>query len=452
MSSNEFIQATNISYLTITMVFMVAIIFAWRFKNPPKLWGSIIIFLLFAHVCVVFKPLWYDEIFSSVVSKLSWSKMMTVLSSDVHPPLHYIMEWYLIHAFGDNPIVLRLPSLFAGIGVLIVSYQLLLLWSDEQRARFGVFVLALTPVTWHYSGEARYPIFLALIVLASMLAIIKNSKLQILLIHIAPLLHAIGLFYAVALCIWAWSKNRKYAGLAFILSLLYIPMMIYQSKDIANGFWLSLISPIIAYLPNHNFVNESVGILVLSIVFAWVLIAWRANRYISLIVFGVPISLFVVSLIWHPIFLPRAMLVSTLLFIGISAISDKPKMRYITLMFVLLGFLSYSDKRMDYKSLFDWCKPYGSVLTTSTNMAIVAKYYAQDLTVYTLGVDNAHQWLSQDAKQALGFYTPSQSSNCLVFQRSYATTFYENLATTHYTKQSELKVSDFLSYEVWYGR
>ena len=55
-------------------------------------------------------PLWYDENFSLLLSRLPFLNMITATMGDVHPPLYYILIWPIGHIPNAAPWLIRLPT------------------------------------------------------------------------------------------------------------------------------------------------------------------------------------------------------------------------------------------------------------------------------------------------------------------------------------------------------
>lgn len=116
------------------------------------------------------QSLWLDEIWTYYRTHYpTLSAMLTGgLTRDIHPPLFYILQYYLQKYVGDSETILRLPSAVAG--VLSVPVIFLLgrrLYSDRE----GLAAAALMAVLWcpvYYSQEARANMIMVLFSMLSM--------------------------------------------------------------------------------------------------------------------------------------------------------------------------------------------------------------------------------------------------------------------------------------------
>lgn len=108
------------------------------------------------------RSLWLDEATSVAQSHLPFAQMIDSLKSgDVHPPLHDVILWLLVRVAGDSELVVRLPSLLAGIVLIPVLYLAgRELW--DRRAGLAAAALAtVAPFPVWYAQEARmYALFL----------------------------------------------------------------------------------------------------------------------------------------------------------------------------------------------------------------------------------------------------------------------------------------------------
>ena len=104
------------------------------------------------------QSLWNDELWTwQIADKESLHDVLTTgkLPLDVHPPLHFMMHYYLQKYVGESETVLRMPSAIAGVLTIVAVYLLgRRLYSDTE----GLIAAALTAVfifPIRYSQEAR---------------------------------------------------------------------------------------------------------------------------------------------------------------------------------------------------------------------------------------------------------------------------------------------------------
>jgi Dolichyl-phosphate-mannose-protein mannosyltransferase len=119
---------------------------------------------------LVTRGLWLDEATTWYQASLPSLGIMLddIRSTDVHPPLHHVVSWFSVRAFGDGELALRLPSVAAGVALVPALYATAReLWDS----RTGLIVAALAtaaPILVWYSQEARmYSLLLLFAVLAA---------------------------------------------------------------------------------------------------------------------------------------------------------------------------------------------------------------------------------------------------------------------------------------------
>ena len=101
------------------------------------------------------KALWFDEIFSVIVSRTTnWSDMKLAMSVDGNPPLLACLIKLSTHLFGTSDFAVRLPSLLGFAGALAGVF------SFVRRETNGFIALLATSLVlaepgWTYAFEAR---------------------------------------------------------------------------------------------------------------------------------------------------------------------------------------------------------------------------------------------------------------------------------------------------------
>ena len=70
------------------------------------------------------ESLWYDEAFTAWLARLPFGAMMAAVRGDVHPPLWYVIEWGIVHLFGDSAFALRFPAAILSCVAVVLVWQL----------------------------------------------------------------------------------------------------------------------------------------------------------------------------------------------------------------------------------------------------------------------------------------------------------------------------------------
>jgi uncharacterized membrane protein len=113
------------------------------------------------------KSLWLDEVVTLQYAMRS-VEHITLVRSDPHPPLYYLLMHYWI-ALGSSEFILRLPSALAGVAAIPMLYWLLRVWGGAWSAMTSAWLLAIAPLHVWYAQEARMYALVCTLGLASTL-------------------------------------------------------------------------------------------------------------------------------------------------------------------------------------------------------------------------------------------------------------------------------------------
>ena len=91
-----------------------------RYCERYSLFILITLFFLANLVVIDWFPLWRDESFSVLVARNDLSTISSMLSQDVHPPLHTYLLHYWSILFGDSVVSVRMLSVLFGVGALLM--------------------------------------------------------------------------------------------------------------------------------------------------------------------------------------------------------------------------------------------------------------------------------------------------------------------------------------------
>lgn len=151
--------------------------------------------------------LWYDEAFTGLTVANDWGDLwQTVQEDKVHPPLAYLLQKVSVDVFGNTSFVIRLPSLVAGLAVMIVTYWLVLKSTGNKLATFlATAMVSLSPLFVLYSVEARSYMQLSLLSLLWTFAVYyfthRKQKIFAILLVLTVLLlftHLFSVFWVAA--------------------------------------------------------------------------------------------------------------------------------------------------------------------------------------------------------------------------------------------------------------
>jgi hypothetical protein len=385
---------------------------------------------------------WYDETYTALMSSLNPQNFATALLSDVHPPGHYLIARFM-RLFGDSDVLLRLPSLFAGMLLIYLAHRFAKRVTDYKTAFWVAILVAFLPAFVHYSAEARYPIFLACAVVGMAIGANENRRVVFVLCAMGAIMtHNLGMVYVIVLCIYALTKYRSWAwvwaiGGVGIVVCAWLPIFILQATDVANGFWLIGRNPLWLYIDMTVLGGLPPWVIVTYPVFIGVTVFgcfrtfYGANRVWLLIGIGVPALLAVISQV-KPVYLERAMIASAVMVVVVWAWVCARSIAWrvailFSLVLVNVGYFSQmaDDDAVTLTKVFANCDGASAVYTFANNITIMATHFT-DLPVYTHPrSDNLHQQLSADAKTAMGLkiinFDDLRGDICVVISNDYYT-------------------------------
>lgn len=134
-------------------------------------------FLLFAFLLRIWnlggKSLWLDEAFAVWNAERSPAEIWTE-THDNHPPAYYLMLHQWMEA-GRNEGWLRLPSVFASMLSLALTFTLGRRLFGRQMAWMAVSLLAVAPLSIWYAQEARMVIFVVPFALLIALGLVRGG-------------------------------------------------------------------------------------------------------------------------------------------------------------------------------------------------------------------------------------------------------------------------------------
>jgi uncharacterized membrane protein len=280
-------------------------------------------------------PLWYDENFTLLLTRLPLIRMLAATAGDVHPPLYYLLLWPLGQIPGLPIWVLRIPSaLFSILAVWLFWRVSLVMGIREPLAWVGLAVFAIIPQQIYYAQEARMYSLLTALLLWAWLAVMQRHWLLLFVLSLAMLYtHNYGLFYVAS--IWlagmisdrsAWKTLTLVTALAGICWLPWGFVLAGQVAQISGNYWIlpSTIGSILWDLAHSFFSSSSTlpaNILSAAIFFGWLTFALAYDvRYwikvihlptvilpIMILAFGPWLMAAAVSVLVQPVMLFRAL-------------------------------------------------------------------------------------------------------------------------------------------------
>lgn len=122
---------------------------------------SLIIILIIAFILRAFHlnydGLWNDEIYTAYTSnpELSISKIIHILSQDIHPPLHNFLNYFWAMLFGYNDVSLRILNMLFGFFAAVSVYHIARELFNKKVALYALCFAAINFYLIRYSQEVR---------------------------------------------------------------------------------------------------------------------------------------------------------------------------------------------------------------------------------------------------------------------------------------------------------
>lgn len=288
----------------------------------------------------------YDDAFSIFLARQSLGNIIQGTAADTMPPLYY----FLLHfwqGLGDNLVILRLLS----FGVSLIGWVIAV---DLCRRMFGVrtslvagLLLAFSPLQIYHSQDLR----MYALLLVGQLAYYwffyrifeeKNSRT---LLWIGLIISGIIALYSHALAgfglIWAniyllakkrWNDHIRLIKAQVWIGLAYLPWAFFLPAQIAKvqrAFWtprpgiVEIFQSVIlfhAHLPLKGILLPIAAVISAQLFFVVLWESWkqRINNsfidFLSLLVLGLPLGLFILSYLMQPVFVTRVFILSNVMY------------------------------------------------------------------------------------------------------------------------------------------
>lgn len=247
---------------------------------------------LFSLSLIFSKSIWFDEAYTLSLIQHNYLEIIEILKTDMHPPLYFFALKLFCSIFGYSLITTKIFSSFGYIGALLIGCTIIKKHFDIKISIIYMLTVGAIPMSLYFSVQQRsysWCIFFVTLCFVYALIFIEEGKSQHCIAftvsglfaaynHIYALL-AVGIIFAfVFFYTFFKMKNRlkliliTYFGVVVGYSFWIMPLL-YQTKDAANGFWLTGAEPLSLIVFFSGFII-SAGILVnkknrkLPIVFA----------------------------------------------------------------------------------------------------------------------------------------------------------------------------------------
>jgi hypothetical protein len=381
---------------------------------------------LLARLPLFWTPFWYDENYTLILARLPFMQMLQATAGDVHPPLWYVIEW-LIFRLPVSPVALRIPALVLSLLGLVLFREVLARFMLPARVQVAALVImAFAPMQIYYGSEGRMYALLCALVLAGVLCIQTRRFVLLGLVSTAlAYTHNFGLFYAVGLCLFAlarysfqfWRAALRVSPrelleviLPFVASaVLWLPwakVLMGQMDSIRQSYWIVRVDAgLVLYQVYQQIwamsLPHPVAIIVTFAVLLLGLWTMRRRPDILTLTFAPLLLAVIVSLLWQPVLLYRAVIgISPFLYILlagllthvtnprralIAAIAVVPMVLMATVNLYYGGLThSYRNGSQDYLKAITANYQPGDVIVSTSDTAIVNTMPYTDIPVIML--------------------------------------------------------------------
>ncbi len=292
--------------------------------------------------CFWTQPLWYDENFSLILSRLPIREMFTATMGDVHPPLWYLVIWPLGQIHDAPAWIIRIPSLIFSLLGLWLTWLIVCRMTPHILIRYGAFLLmAIAPIQIYYAQEGRMYALLQLCILTAWWSIL-NRRWWLVTISLTAMLYTqnVGVIYYVCLLAAGLLYHKLFHrytlrnilisfGIAGLLWVAWVPVIINQMAMIHGNHWIPPVTvgdALYHYAQMFWLANMAVRLEIVCVVvfFTWVFYSvWYLLKYyrwiqcfdgdrfgysLLVLAFGPWALEIILSLIYQPILLHRTLI------------------------------------------------------------------------------------------------------------------------------------------------
>lgn len=316
----------------------------WRRAALPSVMA---LGLILRTIALDSRPLWYDEAFSLLLARQSLAEIVAGTAADTMPPLYYFLLHFWME-LGERIWQLRALNVVLGLGLIYLAF----LWGreayGEREGLLTALLTAVSPFLIYHAQELRMYTLLAISLLSYGLACSRllgarsspggrrNGWWGLLVISATTALysHNLAIFTLAAPSVFLavkgrWGRLRKLLvgqAAAAALAAPWLVIVPAQIAKIQRAFWtpepgfLEVLQSLIVFHYNLPVPDRLIPLAVAGTVLTLSFVIYTAARrkelrqgrgilfYFLLIP---PIGLLIASYVMRPVFVPRAMILST---------------------------------------------------------------------------------------------------------------------------------------------
>lgn len=191
---------------------------------------------------------WLDEGTSYQFASLNLTELFSVIKSDFHPPLYYLLVKLWLPFAGHSEWLIRLPGVIFGVAQVYALYLLVkLVTNNRQTSLIAALLLAINPLHIYYSQELRMYSMAVLFTILSWYFLLNKKPIFYFLSTILGLYTFYGLFF-VLLSQWVYVLIKKENIKSFLvvnlnLGIAFLPWVPTLLQQLSGGGYLTQVLP-----------------------------------------------------------------------------------------------------------------------------------------------------------------------------------------------------------------
>ena len=307
----------------------------------------IVIGLILRLITIQSHEIAYDDAFSFLLSEKNFKTIINGTIADTMPPLYY----FLLHMFisiSRQLWFVRLLNVILNLSAISILYLFIKNLFGRNEALIAIFLASISPFQIYHSQELRmYSLLLAgqAGYFYSMSKIVISKEPPKTIFWITAILSGTVAMYSHNLAVagilisnlllilnFTWKKIKIFLGIQTAIMLLFLPWAYFlpqQIEKVQNAFWTPIpgVAEIIqsflllfAFAPLPPIWMMVVLVLIFQIFVLFLFWVFRnKDRKLNVILVSaaaIPFLLFIVSILFQPVFVPRIFIFSAFLSFG----------------------------------------------------------------------------------------------------------------------------------------
>ncbi|MDD6284773.1 MAG: glycosyltransferase family 39 protein [Firmicutes bacterium] len=249
-----------------------------------------IILSLFSISLIFNNNVWFDEAYTLSLIQHTYSDVIEILKSDMHPPLYFVSLKFFCEIFGYSITATKIFSMLGYIATLFLGCTIVKKHYGPVTSIIYMLTVGAVPMSLYFSVQQRsyeWCIFFVTLCFTEAMLFIENNKFRhCVLFVIAALLAAYNHIYALLAVgiifalvnIYIFIKSRRLLKAIIISDIsmvvgysLWIIPLLNQTKSASESFWLKSVEPL------------SVIVFISGIVISALILIKKVNRKLPIV-------------------------------------------------------------------------------------------------------------------------------------------------------------------------